>query len=289
MKKSELLQLHQQIRDSFKFDNLKMYFGDDYVAKNGIVIRQPKIGEILEFGEKPFYQNLNIFVCNPTQYRLPLWKENIDWCKTSDFELFVMLFGGIDPEASKFIFPDIDFSSFKIGALNPEVSEESDEQPEPVTVLYSEENQLFIMENDYLEISQYLRTLFGIFPKVEKAKGRATKEALIWEDEEKANKPDTGSDSTLFPMISACVNHPGFKYKLQELRDVGIYEFMDTVNRLQIYENTRAMLQGSLSGFADMSKVPKDQFNFMRDMYVDNKPKFTEQEKEKFKQIQTMG
>ena len=265
-----------------------MYFGDDYVTKNGITIREPKIGEILEFGEKPFYQNLNIFICNPTQYRLPLWKENIDWCKTSDYELFVMLFGGIDPEASKFIFPGINFSSFKIGTLKPESKDEENEEQEPATVLYSEENQIFIMENDYLEISSYLRTLFGINPKVEKAKGMATKEALIWEDEEKAKKPERGSDSTLFPMISACVNHPGFKYKLQELRDVGIYEFMDTVNRLQVYENTRAMLAGSLSGFADMSKVPKEQFNFMRDIYSESdKPQFTEQEKEKFKKIET--
>jgi len=34
------------------------------------------------------------------------------------------------------------------------------------------------------------------------------------------------------PLISACVNHPGFKYKLSELNEVGVMEFYDSVSRL---------------------------------------------------------
>jgi len=42
-------------------------------------------------------------------------------------------------------------------------------------------------------------------------------------------------------------------------------QFMDSVYRLQIYENTVALLRGSMSGFVDTSKINKDEFNFMRD------------------------
>ena len=41
---------------------------------------------------------------------------------------------------------------------------------------------------------------------------------------------------------------------------------MDSVQRLQIIESTSALLHGSYSGFADVSKVDKEQFNFMREI-----------------------
>jgi len=64
---------------------------------------------------------------------------------------------------------------------------------------------------------------------------------------------------------------------------------MDSVNRLQVYENTRALLGGSMSGFCDTSKIPKENFNFMRDYTIDiNKKEFTDKEKEKFKSLTTM-
>ena len=43
---------------------------------------------------------------------------------------------------------------------------------------------------------------------------------------------------------------------------------MDSVNRIQVMTNTEAMINGSVSGMADMSKVPKENFNLMRDIYV---------------------
>jgi len=40
-----------------------------------------------------------------------------------------------------------------------------------------------------------------------------------------------------------------------------------------------------MSGFMDTSKGDKENFNFMRDYTIEKKREFTEQEKEKFKQI----
>ena len=54
--------------------------------------------------------------------------------------------------------------------------------------------------------------------------------------------------------------------KLQELREVGLYQFMDSVKRLQIYESSRALLNGLYCGFSDLSKINKNEFNFMRDI-----------------------
>lgn len=262
MKKSEEIALHKQLRNQFTFDKLRMYFCEDYSTQNGIIVREPRIGEILKIGEEDFYRNLNIWITNPTSYRVALWHMEVDWCKITDFELFCNLYKAIDPDICSIIFPSINISGFeqKYRVLGEEQYE---------LVLYSEEQDEVIDNNTYLEISQYLRTLFNIFPKDEYGKGRATKEAMIWEDEQKASREkDEGYKSSLYPLVSSCINHPGFKHSLADLKDVGIFEFMDSVNRLQVYENTRALLAGSMSGFCDTSKINKENFNFMRDYTV---------------------
>lgn len=283
LKKSEEIELHKKIRESFNFDRLKMLMGKDYVTKSGILIKQPTMEQISEIGEEEFYRNLNVWVTNTTSYRLSLWKSGVDWCKLTDFELFCSLYKAVDPDVISIILPELDISSFeqKYKILGEDEYE---------LVLYSEKQDLLIDAPCYLEISQYLRFMFNIFPKVEYGKGKATREAMIAEDEQKiATKQRFGGEdkgSNLFFLVSFCVNHPGFKYRLDQLDDVGIYQFMDAVSRLQVYENTRAMLTGSMSGFVDTKGIKKENYDFTRDYTVNyNKHVFTEQEKEKFKQI----
>lgn len=78
-----------------------------------------------------------------------------------------------------------------------------------------------------------------------------------------AQDKDKENDSTLLPLISSCVNHPGFKYKLEELKEVNICQFMDSVNRIQKYEQGTAALKGLYSGMISAKDIPKDLINFM--------------------------
>lgn len=249
----------------YKFDPLKMYFREDYFVK-GIRIVQPTIGDILNMGESKFYSGLSPFLYNSTSIRVMLWDlpQRIDWCKVKDIEVFVILnkMTNTDNSAIRLLFPDYRIEHMQLMQLNEKNSNECQ------LFLYDEENDFVLNESEYMEIAEYIRTLLNIHPKIEKAKGKTTKQWMIDEDRMNMAQRDEKNTSTLLPLISACINHPGFKYKLQELRDVGIYEFMDSVQRLQIYESTIALLGGSYSGFADMSKVPKEQFNFMRELHT---------------------
>lgn len=283
MKKSEEIALHKEIRKSFKFDPMQMLFREDYHTQSGIIVRQPCIGELMEIGEEKFYRSLNVWLTNPTSWRMSLWHMGVDWCKITDFELFISLFKGAESDVMRLVLPEINISTYE-----PKYRVIGEEQYE--TVIYSEQEDQVIDNMTYLEISQYLRTLFNIFPKDEYAKGKATKEAIIFEDEMNAAKDkNEGYKSSLFPLISSCINYPGFKHSLSDLRTVGIFEFMDSVNRIQIAENTKALLVGSMSSFADTSKVPKENFNFMRDYTIEKKREFTQQQKDKFNSLTTMS
>lgn len=264
-------------KKEYSFDKLALLFMEDYEVK-GIKISQPTINDILRVGESNFYQALSPFLYNSTSIRVMLWEAGIDWCNVKDIEVFDILNNiqkqnkeilrqVIGDEINKrenplnVLFKDIDITTFNL--YKEKAKEENSEEK---LYLYSHTYDIKLYEEDYMEIAEYIREMLNIHPKVEKAKGKTAKRWMIDEDKMNALHRDEKNTSTLLPLVSACVNHPGFKYKLQELREVGIYQFMDAVQRLQIYESSIALLNGSYSGMCDLSKVPQDNFNFMRNI-----------------------
>lgn len=251
----------------YEFDKLQMYFGKPYVidlesAQGSITIEIPTVGDIMEIGEKKFYSTLGIFVTNTTSYRLMLDELNLDWNTLSDFELFCMLYSQIDNEVTKLMFGDLDFKKFVL--YNKKLNDKEE------MILWDEEDNIEINEEVYQHIAQYLRAIFNMYPEEKITNDPTLKEMYLHKDRraieiaKKTNKKE--ENNSILPLISACVNHPGFKYKPMELRHVNICEFYDSVKRLQIYENTTALLKGSYSGMIDSSKIDKEQFNFMRDI-----------------------
>lgn len=246
-------------KNKIEFDELQMFYGLDYKINEQIIITQPTIGQIVTIGEKQFYSSIMPFITNPTSYRLQLWDMDIDWNTISDFELFSMLIRGVSQDISQLLFKGINFQDFKV--YNKQL-----ENGDVVKVLYSQSQDILIDEDLYMHIAEYLRTLFNMHPKVEKTKGKTMKEWLIEEERDKLRlQKKEDQKSTLLPMISTYLNHPGTKYKKHELFDVGIYEFMDSIKRLQIYESTRALMQGMYSGMVSVKDLDKDALNFMRE------------------------
>ena len=263
---------------AYDFDELKMYFGDDYWVTDKICITQPTIGDILEFGDTKFYSILNLFCSNPTSLRLQLWRMGIDWNKISDFELFSQIIvHNFTPKDTYLLFGNLNFSWFEYVHDNKKdcnllIYIPRNENGEMISVDYND--AIVIDEFIYTKIVKYLCLMFNLHFKIELAKNKATKEAMIWEDEmnlnaenEKRKKMEC-SKSFLLPLISAMVNHPGFKYKTNELKEIGIVQFMDSVKRLQIYENSTALLKGMYSGFIDISKDKnlQKQINWLKDL-----------------------
>lgn len=262
----------------YDFDELKMYFGEDYWVTDKICIHIPSVGDILEFGDTKFYSMLNLFCANPTSLRLQLWKMGLDWNKISDFELFSQIIvKNLNPNDTTLLFGDLNFSWFefihdKYKECDLLIYVPRDSNGNLVTIDY--DNAIVIDELIYTKIIKYLRVMFNLSFKVEHAKNKATKEAMIWEEEmnlkaeEQKRKGREYTKSYLLPLISSMVNHPGFKYKTNELKEIGIVQFMDSVKRLQTYENATALIKGMYSGFIDISKDKnlQKQTNWLKDL-----------------------
>lgn len=253
----------QSQKVEYHFDKLAMYFDKDYFVKD-ICIKMPTIGDILKFGEFRFYNTFSPFITNSTSIRVQLWdmEPRVDWTKVKDIQVFNMLhLNLLDEEVVHSVFPDITFSDFQLMGLKDDHEK---------LVLYSSSQQIILTEPEYMEIATYIRTVLNRFPKVEKAKGKTTKQWMIQEDRMKmlnsSKENDEENSSYLLSLVSSCLNHPGFKYKLEDLENMGIYRFMDSVKRIQKYEHSTAVLKGMYSGFVDGSKINPEQYNFMGDV-----------------------
>lgn len=256
--------------EQFEFDELKMYFAEPYIidledTHGSITVYEPTMGDIIECGEKKFFNTLGIFVDNTTTYRSLLWEAGQDWNIMTDFELFCSMYQSIDPDVSRLMFGDLDWSKF-------EVSQKKISEDEMITVLYDSENDIEVNERVYQLFHQYLQAVFTLHPEEKITKVDTLKKWYIEKDkrelknaELKKQKGEAKKHSML-SLVSSCVNHPGFKYKTSELKQVHVYEFYNSVQRLQIYEHSTAVLKGMFSGFVDSKKIPTDAYNFMKDV-----------------------
>ena len=252
-----------------------LYFNDVFPITENITIYKPSVYDIFNYpdGEKGFYHIVNIFTGNTTSFRVALWDNGIDWNKITDFEMWTSMVVGLTQDQTAILFGDLDFSQLKPYSIkNKDFDEEGNEIEKESFILYNPKNGIEISEITYFRIRNLLRYMFGIFPRAEFTKGKRMKREMIRYDRNLAEKNSKdNSGGFLFPLVSALLNHPGFKYKRNELKDIGIFELMDSVKRIQLYESATATLKGMMSGFVDGSKIKPEQYDFMKNISL--KPK----------------
>ena len=262
--KDEVKKQEVNKKPEYHFDKLKMYFGEDYTI-NGITISIPTIGDILNIGESKFYQAISPFISNSTSIRVLLYDVfKKDWNKTKDIEVFYILYQLLeDKEPLKLLFKDFSFDGFELIQARKNV----DDPEYNHLALFNQDKNMIIYDDEYMEIAEFIRAMMNVHPKVEKAKGKTTKQWILQEDRMKAEQDDKKKcTSTLLPLVSSCINHPGFIHKLEELKQVNICQFMDSVNRIQKYEQGTAALHGIYGGMVSAKDIPEDLINFMGDI-----------------------
>lgn len=234
-------------------DELSLYFGDPYVVNDYITITIPKIGEVVKYGERQYYSMIQTITAIPSDMKSQLWDMGIDWTQIEDFQLFMMLAPTLPKDKTYILFGDLDLQ-----AMRPFENKQND-----TVFLGDPETGAIIDELAYGKIQSYLCAAHNITKKVEKAANEFTKKFMIDEDRQKlqynAKQP---YKSFLRPLISAVKCRQG--YTLDYVKNMGLFEFFDDVNRLQVIVNADALLQGSYSGMVDTSKIQKSAFDWTR-------------------------
>ena len=234
-------------------ENLNMLRGRDIVICDGITIRQPVLGEIEELGEDKYFSMVSTFTCTPFDLIAQLDEMGIDFTEITSYQLFAVMHEFLEIENTKYLFGDLDFSKFV------RVDHEG-----KLELRYKD---IVIDEKIFSEIVDCIRKLHMIPPpQYTQVANEYTKKMMIdmaYSDLEfaKRRKPK----SFLKTYISRATNHPYFKYRLDEVWGLKVYAFFDAIKSISIVESSKNLSMGAYSGNLDLSKINKQEFNWLRD------------------------
>ncbi len=241
--------------DIIQTDELRLYFGDDIKIADGVVLKSPTIGQVVDYGEAAYFSVLQTLCATPSSMKVQLDDMKLDWMKVTDWQLFVMLCSSFKPEQTSLVLGDLDLSQ-----LTPYSMGETEE-----VVLSNKDHTIIINEVIYNVLVTYLRKMHGFKKQVDKAGNKMTHKVLLnlaRQDAKMAqNKP---YKSFLLPLVSSLQGRQG--YEKSYIRNMGIYEFFNQINRIQIVVQADAALGGMYSGMIDTKKMDKTVLDWMRDI-----------------------
>lgn len=237
-----------------KNDELQIYRGKDYVINEHIIIHQPTIDEICDWGEEKYFSFVYSFTATPTDRKYQLSLAGVDWNDITDYELFLYSYKTFDKALSGLVFGDLDFQAFNVykNTENEEI------------FLYNTELDIKFDRSIFELSTDYLRKAHNIIRHDERAMNETTKTVLLEEAKEQyeMNK-EKDSSSILLPLISTMTNMKEFKYGWTDVWDIKINAFMDCVKAVQHIKNAEMLLASGYSGFGiDLKKINKKNLNY---------------------------
>lgn len=250
--------------DSFYNDELKIYRGEDFKVSKHIILHQPTLGEICDWGESKYYAMIYNFVSTPQSLKGQLWNMGIDYTTIkSPYDLFCILFikGKLLPlDSTKIIFGNLDFTKFTFKKWI-----ETNE-----IVLYQKINNddVIFDEHTYNIVIDYLCKVHFIIRDLKNPLNETTKMILI-EDalDELSRVNENKKQSQLKNLISAMINSEGFKYNHSQVWDMKINAFMDSVKRIVKIKNAELLLQSGYSGFGvNLKEINNKQLDWLGEL-----------------------
>ena len=274
----------------FDIDELKIYRGSDIPITDKIVVIQPTLDQIIEFGEKRYFQTVHCLTGVGADFKWQLWDYfNIDYTTIDDFELFKkMIWRSLS--SKKYIYKELTENREQYEEQLKNISEEeladmlvnplslilkdidladfeeyqSDKCPE--TILYDKEHDITIDRFVYTKIVDAVRKIHGFKRNNQMPANERTKMDLIEDARDKAmmaaNKP---YKSVLQPLISALIAKTG-QMGNDNFWNTRIYMFFDSIKRINKIQDATLLLQGAYSGFANLKGVDKTRLDWMSEI-----------------------
>ena len=270
----------------FDIDELKIYRGSDIPITDKIIVIQPTIDQIIEFGEKKYFQTVHCLTGVGADFKWQLWDYfGIDYTTIEDFELFKKIIWG-SLSSKKHIYKELMENREKYTEQLKNISEEelaemlvnplslilkdidladfeeykSDKNDE--TILYDKEHDITIDRLVYSRIVDAVRKIHGFKRNNEIPGNESTKMIFIDDAREEAmmaaQKP---YKSVLQPLISALAVKTG-QLGNDSIWNTKVYMFFDSIKRINKIQDATLLLQGAYSGFASLKGIDKTRLDW---------------------------
>ena len=274
----------------FDVDDLKIYRGSDVRITDKIIVTQPTIDQIIEFGEKQYFQVVRSLTGVGADFKWQLWDYfGKDYTTVDDFELFKLViwkslsskkniykelkenpeqyeeyiskmtkedWDGLLLNPLSLVIKDIDFADFQ--------EYESDKNHE--TILYDKEHDITIDRFVYAKLVDAVRKIHGFKRNNELPANEITKMDLIDDARDDAMRDSQKPyKSVLKPLISALAVKTG-QLGSESIWNTKINMFFDAIKRIGKIQDAELLLQGAYSGFASLKGIDKGRLDWAGDI-----------------------
>lgn len=255
--------------NKIEVDKLKVLSGEPIKISDLLTIYQPTLRQIKDAGEQRVLNTLWMMCSCAWDMPSAFDDIGIDFMSVSDWQFFIQTVQSFSIDVTKLVFGDLDFQKLK-----PMSFKQSEDDTEPQIVLVNVEPmtigeityrpaQYIFTEEMYHLMIPYIREMIGFQHKGRKAANRATAKILIMDDRRQRNRhKDDAYESMFHNGIISLVNTEEFPYTYATVLDITMYQFTKSLIQIQGKKQACAMLQGSMSGFVDTSKIPSSSFQW---------------------------
>jgi hypothetical protein len=276
----------------FEFDELALYAGDEIEITKDIIITQPTLKQIKEFGERKYFNAVQTFTSVGADMKWQLWDMGIDYTEIDDFDLFVQYISQL-VSSKKRIYTELISDKGKYANILSSLSQEDieDMQKNPLglilkdldfadfiplkakysedveqVVLYHPKKDITINKIIYLQMTEVIRKIHGFKRNNEIPANEQTKMDLIEDARDEFNLAKNKSfKSVILPLLSTLKVQSG-QWGNDKIWDSKINEFFYDIKRAGHVQEAKMLLQGAYSGFASLKGVSNDKINMFADL-----------------------
>ena len=241
------------------FDDSYLIRGKDFKVSDIITVFNPKISDILDFGENNYYRAVSMFISTPQDYKVQLFDMGIDFEQMNGFEFFYVSTRTATPELSSILFGDLDFSAFSFV-----------DDPATGNLVMKHEDILFD-ELSYTVASDFIRKINN-FPEQKpevylnddvKRYRLDVERGNLRHKQREAEKKKGSEKSQLLSIISALVNSGSSPYDYKSIMDITISQLHDSVNRVQKIKHYDDVMRGLYAGTLQQDKLDLPAINWL--------------------------
>ena len=267
----------------FEYDEMKIYRGGDIQINPKVIVLQPTLNEIIDFGEQRYFSAIHTLTSVGADLKWQLWDLGIDYTEIEDYDLFVKIICQIlsgkrkqyedmtEEEQDKLseeerldylinpmqlILKDFDFADFI-----PCIMKENNQ-----VVLYNQKEDLTIGRATYSQIVDAVRRMHGFKRNNEMPANERTKMDLIEDARDDAmaasKKP---YKSALLPLISTLEVVSGH-FGDDAIFNMKIGRLFYDIKRLGKVRDADLLLEGAYSGFASLKGVDKNRLDIFSEI-----------------------
>lgn len=231
---------------------INLLYQRSYKINDWLSVVIPTVGEILD-DEDSYYSMVSMLTAMPIDFMVPLDDAGIDFTQINEYELFLLLFPALQNMDTHLVFGDVDLKRFSLmqNDVNGQV------------ILRDTANGYVIDRAIHNQIATTLRSINKLERNNKRPGNDEAKRYMLERARVKAMRRKRKEMSQTEQLIVAMVNTEQFKYGFEEVRDLTIYQFNESVRQIIKKVEYDQRMTGVYAGTIDPKSISQDDLNWL--------------------------